>query len=99
MHVVNSEVMVAELTVADEPDGRFAHRRLHEPLQLPWPVRMLCSELCRDEGLGLAGIDFKLSASGQWTLLEVNAMPDFIGFDKRCAYEITDALLDALGSE
>jgi hypothetical protein len=96
VHVVDRQEMFAEMTVANEPDGRFASRRIHEPIQLPQPLRELCSELCWRGGIGLAGIDFKLNATGQFILLEVNAMPDFIGYDKRCDFAITDALIDAL---
>jgi ribosomal protein S6-L-glutamate ligase RimK-like protein len=49
-------------------------------------------------GLVLAGWDFKIDAAGRYWCLEVNPMPGYGGYDRRCGSAISAALLRYLAA-
>jgi glutathione synthase/RimK-type ligase-like ATP-grasp enzyme len=59
--------------------GRAAPRLLAQAL--PEEVAQRCRDTCRRMGLGLAGIDLRLTPDGRWVIFEVNAMPGFTVFE------------------
>lgn len=48
-------------------------------------------------GMAFAGWDFKIDATGKYWCLEVNPMPGYCGYDRRCDGAISSALLRYLG--
>ncbi|KAF0654900.1 glutathione synthase/ribosomal protein S6 modification protein [Cyanobium sp. Copco_Reservoir_LC18] len=59
--------------------GGAAPRLMAQPL--PEEVAQRCRHTCRRMGLGLAGIDLRLTPDGRWVIFEVNAMPGFTVFE------------------
>ncbi|PSB37842.1 ATP-grasp domain-containing protein [Aphanothece minutissima] len=59
--------------------GCAAPRLMPQPL--PEEVAQRCRHTCRQMGLGLAGIDLRLTPDGRWVIFEVNAMPGFTVFE------------------
>ena len=95
VHVVG-ERCFAEETLTREIDcrrDRFARRR---PASLAQPVLDECIRLTRALGLFASGIDFKLGDDGVLNFLEINSLPDYLGFDLRAGGAITGAVCDWL---
>lgn len=93
VHVVGFRETIAEMTITGDIDYRFSSKKISESIVLPTKISEFCIDLCRAQGLELAGIDFKLREDGCWYLLEINGMPDFSGYDIRSNFKISKALI------
>lgn len=92
VHVVDDRCF-AERLAGDAVDYRRLPLVDARAIDLPVDLERDCIALCREMGLPLAGIDFKISAcSGQWFFLEANSMPCYQGYDKRADGQIGRAI-------
>jgi glutathione synthase/RimK-type ligase-like ATP-grasp enzyme len=68
------------------------------PVNPPEDVARACVRAVREEGLLLAGFDFRLEPSGRWWCLESNPVPTFLPYEMSTGQPIAAALVDLLGS-
>lgn len=92
VHVVDNRCF-AERLAGDAVDYRRLPVSDARAIDLPVDVERDCIALCREIGLPLAGIDFKIDArTSQWFFLEANSMPCYQGYDKRADGQIGQAI-------
>jgi hypothetical protein len=64
------------------------------PAQVPERIARACRDLSAALDAPLLGVDFKVeAATGEWFLLEANAMPCFEGYDRRAGGAISASLV------
>jgi glutathione synthase/RimK-type ligase-like ATP-grasp enzyme len=59
-------------------------------------LAQLCLRVARDEGLVLAGFDFRVGDDGAWHCLEVNPVPTFITYQAATRQEIGEAVVERM---
>jgi glutathione synthase/RimK-type ligase-like ATP-grasp enzyme len=74
----------------DEPDTRY------ESCNVPAEIAALSVAHARDEGLLIAGLDFRTDDDGRWWCLEMNPVPTFLPYEAGAGQPIGDALIDIL---
>lgn len=79
VHVVGQTVIAHGIESTDV-DYRYGYA-CAVPAELPGDVSQRCVELARQLGLELAGIDLRLSPTGEWFCFEANTSPAFTSFD------------------
>lgn len=100
--LVDSQVISAvkipseSLDYRNNPDYE-AGKQVYEPLTLPDELTQKCQAYMQATGLVLAGIDFILTAEGDFVFLEANSSPMYVEIEMRTrapiTYEICTALL------
>ena len=97
VHVVGDQVF-GEAAHATECDYRTDRSASFEPITVPQDIAADCVDMTRIMRLVLSGIDFKVSAEGQWYFLEANSSPCYQGYDRRAGGAISDSLARQLGA-
>lgn len=64
--------------------------------EIPDELARLCFRTARDEGLILAGFDFRVADDGAWCCLEVNPVPTFITYQAATRQEIGEAVVERM---
>ena len=97
VHVVDEELFTCRVE-SDADDYRYAQNvptmltRAELPVEVGERVRMMV----RDMGLLLAGVDLRLTSTGQWYCFEVNPSPGFTFFADATNQPIADAVAHLL---
>jgi glutathione synthase/RimK-type ligase-like ATP-grasp enzyme len=93
VHVVDEECFGTEVTSLGV-DYRFDGSLSYRVRDVPEDIARRCQEVARQEGLLLAGFDFRVDPEGEWFCLEVNPMPSFIPYEWATGQPIAEALLE-----
>jgi hypothetical protein len=64
--------------------------------EIPSAVEATCYRVARDEGLILAGFDFRVTDAGEWFCLEVNPVPTFITYQAATRQEIGESVVERM---
>jgi hypothetical protein len=95
VHVVG-DTYFATRVHTDATDYRFEGTGTrYEPCEPPAGVAALSVAHARDEGLLIAGLDFRVD-DGRWWCLEMNPVPTFLPYEAGTGQAIGDALIDLL---
>jgi hypothetical protein len=95
VHVLGQRCF-AEIITSSTVDYRTrAARTIHAPYALPESTQDKLTTATKTLGLDFAGWDFKISA-GELICLEVNPMPGYSVYDRRCDAMISKALINFL---
>jgi glutathione synthase/RimK-type ligase-like ATP-grasp enzyme len=99
-HVCGSRVY-AERIVSSVVDYRTAapDQVSYAPCELPGDVADRLIACTRESGMAFAGWDFKVDDDGRHWCLEVNPMPGYDWYDRRCDGAISGALLELLAGD
>jgi glutathione synthase/RimK-type ligase-like ATP-grasp enzyme len=98
VHVVGDAVFSTRVQ-ADVVDYRFDESdTYYEPCDAPAEIAAASVTYVRDEGLLIAGLDFRLDTYGRWWCLEVNPVPTFLPYEAGAGQPIGDALINILAS-
>lgn len=101
VHVVGRRWFATEVR-CDADDYRYAPRTGHEvllrPGRLPRGLGERAVALARRLGLGLAGIDLRLTPHGEWVCFEVNPQPGFSYYEESTGQPIAAAVAALLDS-
>jgi hypothetical protein len=96
VHVVGSRTFATRVS-APGIDYRFESDSAHyEPNSVPDDVARLCVAFAQEEGLDLAGLDFRRDPDGEWWCLEANPVPTFLPYEAGSGQPIGDAILDLM---
>ena len=101
VHVIGDAVFCSEV-VSDAIDYRYAGREgegvdLYASA-LPDEVEERCRALVGSLGLVAAGVDLRLTPSGEWVCFEVNPMPAFTYYEAATGQPMADAMARLLMS-
>jgi hypothetical protein len=97
VHTVGCRVFATRIR-AGGVDHRFESAGSElDALEAPPAVAHRCLATAAQEGLTLAGFDFRLDTDGRWWCLEMNPAPTFLPYEAATAQPIGDAILDVLG--
>lgn len=77
----------------DEGENRYT------AIEAPSAVRDLCLAAAADEGLHLAGIDFRVSPEGRWWCLEINPVPTYLPYEVAAGHPIASTVLDLMAAK
>jgi glutathione synthase/RimK-type ligase-like ATP-grasp enzyme len=95
VHVVNDAIFACEI-VSEADDYRYAARAGEEVELKATAIPPLLAERCRALaaalGLVVAGIDLRLTPSGEWFCFEVNPSPAFTYYESATGLPIADAI-------
>jgi hypothetical protein len=96
VHVVGDMVFGSRVD-ADAVDYRFDEQRVaYEPCAVPAELAAKCRSYASQQGLVLAGFDFRVDSSGRWWCLEMNPVPTFLPYEAATGHAIGHAILDCL---
>ena len=99
VHTVGDELFATRV-LSDVVDYRYAKREggdvEMEPIMLPDNIAEACFNLAQHFDLPLAGIDLKLTPSGEYYCFEVNPCPGFLYYEKYGAQPVSLALANLL---
>jgi glutathione synthase/RimK-type ligase-like ATP-grasp enzyme len=99
VHVVGDQVFATRIR-STVVDYRFGHREGREPIiepaTIPAELEAACVRLTRLVDLTVAGIDLKVTPSGDAYCLEVNPSPGFLYYEQRTGQPISLAVADVL---
>lgn len=70
---------------------------VHEPISVADDLVSRMCESARNMQLAFTGWDFKIDSEGRWWCLEVNPMPGYDSYDRRCGGAITRSIVSWLG--
>ena len=94
VHVVADRTFPVEVA-SDAVDYRFDEAdTTYTPIDLPGRLARQCVAFAADQGLLLAGFDFRRTDDGDWYCLEVNPVPTFLPYEVATGVGIADAVLD-----
>jgi RimK-like ATP-grasp domain len=95
IHTVKERVFPTEV-VAFGIDYRFeSEGARYGPTTVPDDLADLCCRVAAQEGLTIAGFDFRVTEEGRWFCLEVNPVPSFLPYEMQTGQPIAQAILDA----
>lgn len=94
VHVVGGQCFGTEVRGLGV-DYRFDGSESYREREVPAGIAALCGEVAREEGLLLAGFDFRVGGDDEWFCLEANPMPSFIPYQWATGQPIAEALLQA----
>ena len=94
-HVVHQEVFAVAIR-SRLVDYRTGTKNTYAVVALPPALSRLVVANSREQGLELAGWDFKVDALGRYWCLECNPMPGFSGYDRHHLFALSGALLRRL---
>lgn len=69
---------------------------VHTPISVDGELVGRMANASDEMGLALTGWDFKIDSDGRWWCLEVNPMPGYDGYDRRCDGAITRSIVEWL---
>ena len=99
VHVIGERVFATEITT-DATDyrysGRTGHDRTMRGIELPQEIEERCRRVAADLGLVTAGVDLRLTPTGEWYCFEANPTPGFTFYQQYSGQRIGDALVDLL---
>jgi hypothetical protein len=96
VHVVGDAVFSTRVH-SDATDYRFDDSDVrYGPCDVPAEIAALSVAHARDEGLLIAGLDFRTDDHDRWWCLEMNPVPTFLPYEAATGQPIGDALLDIL---
>lgn len=96
MHLVGSEAF-AERIITQAVDYRFdSDSKRMEATPVPANILALAQNYRALSGLSLIGMDFRVTSSGEYFVLEANPMPGYDGYDRRAGGAISRALFSML---
>ena len=82
---------------ADTVDYRFdEHDVAYQPCTVPSALASQCRRYAAQQGLTLAGLDFRVDESERWWCLEMNPVPTFLPYEAATGHAIGHAILDFL---
>jgi hypothetical protein len=94
VHVVANDCFATEV-LSSGVDYRFQNEaNEYRSASLPEALASRSVRITRDEGLGVSGIDFRVTEDGTWYCLEVNPVPSFLPYEMATAQPIGNAILD-----
>lgn len=95
VHVVGDEIFSCEICSSAD-DYRYPQREDTQvrvrPCEVPHSVADRCRELVASMRLGVAGIDLRRTASGEWYCFEVNPSPGFSFYEEATGQPISKAV-------
>jgi glutathione synthase/RimK-type ligase-like ATP-grasp enzyme len=94
VHVVDQACFATQIDGLGT-DYRFDGSREYRECAVPPEIAELCRAVAFQEGLLLAGFDFRVDPEGMWHCLEVNPMPSFIPYEWATGQPIAEALVEA----
>jgi glutathione synthase/RimK-type ligase-like ATP-grasp enzyme len=97
VHVVAGECIATEVD-GTGIDYRFDGSKSYRPADVPDDIACRCARMADEEGLLLAGYDFRVTPGGEWFCLESNPMPSFIPYQWAAGQPIGEALIEALSA-
>lgn len=98
VHTVNDQVFATKV-ISEGVDYRFSGTESdYESIDVPEDIALLMQQVARQEGLTIAGFDFRVTDEGRWFCLEVNPVPTFLPYEMLAGQPIGDALLDVMVS-
>lgn len=96
LHVVGGRVFATEIA-GDGVDYRFdGDGHAFRPMEPPAAVAQRCVTLTEEEGLLLAGFDFRIDPAGTWWCLEGNPVPTFLPYEAGSGNPLGDGIIDTL---
>lgn len=95
VHTVADRAFATEV-VSDGVDYRFEPESRYREIGIDAALARRCCEMARDDGLMLAGFDFRVTPQGQWRCLEMNPVPSFLPYEMTSGAPIGDAVLELL---
>jgi hypothetical protein len=103
VHTIGDRLFATTITTA-ATDYRYAHRQTGAeasfvPTELPEEIAARCLALARGLGLGLAGIDLRITPDGRAVCFEVNPSPGFSYYEAYTGQPITAAVAAHLAGE
>jgi len=87
---------------ATEIDSSGIDYRFHDqpaemkPISVPDRIKELCFRFANNEGLTIAGFDFRVTLENYWYCLEANPVPSFLPYEMETGQPIGNTLLNAL---
>jgi len=103
VHTIGEKLFATAITTA-ATDYRYAHRQTGAeasfvPTELPEEIAARCRALARGLGLGLAGIDLRITPDGRAVCFEVNPSPGYSYYESYTGQPITAAVAAHLAGE
>jgi hypothetical protein len=103
VHTIGEKLFATAITTA-ATDYRYAHEQTGAEAsfvatELPEEIAERCLALARGLGLGLAGIDLRITPDGRAVCFEVNANPGFIYYESYTGQPMTAAVAAHLAGE
>jgi glutathione synthase/RimK-type ligase-like ATP-grasp enzyme len=103
VHTIGKKLFATAITTA-ATDYRYAHEQTGEEAsfvaaELPQELAARCLALARGLGLGLAGIDLRITPDGRAVCFEVNANPGFAYYESYTGQPMTAAVAAHLAGE
>lgn len=96
VHVVADAIFGSRVD-ADTVDYRFDERRVtYARCTVPADLAARCLSYAAQQGLILAGLDFRVDPNGHWWCLEMNPVPTFLPYEAATGQAIGHAILDCL---
>lgn len=96
VHVVG-ETTFGSRVDADTVDYRFDESDVaYRPCSVPAGLSERCRRHAASQELTLAGLDFRVDATGRWWCLEMNPVPTFLPYEAATGHAIGHAVLDCL---
>lgn len=96
VHVVAATTFGSRID-ADTVDYRFDEQHVaYQPCTVPPELASQCRRHAAQQGLTLAGLDFRVDESGRWWCLEMNPVPTFLPYEAATGHPIGHAILDYL---
>lgn len=100
LHTVDGQSFATAIDAGPGVDYRFddIRRQYHEHFAPPALVEK-CLQFAVEEGLLLAGFDFRVDGDGRWWCLECNPAPTFLPYEMETGQAIADALIHTMGAQ
>jgi len=95
VHTVGDRAFATEM-VSNGIDYRFEHTTQYRATTIDRALASRCCDTAREEGLLLAGFDFRVTSNEEWYCLEMNPVPSFLPYEMCSGEPIGDAVLDIL---
>lgn len=96
IHTIGRRSFGTEI-VSSAIDYRFDHEApTYRSVGVPPALVQRCGVVAREDGLELAGFDFRRDPDGRWWCLEMNPVPTFLPYEAATGHPIGDAILDHL---
>lgn len=96
VHVVGDHGIFPSLIRSEESDYRYDKGTEVVPFELSPELEARCFELAAGLNLWFAGIDLRITSSGEVYCFEVNPSPAFSWYEDRTEQPITESLVDLL---
>ncbi|WP_259016646.1 ATP-grasp domain-containing protein [Emticicia fluvialis] len=96
LHLLGSQPLALKI---ESPNVDYRYNtsgNQYQRVDIPPDLLKKCIDYCREEELLFAGIDFKVTPTGEWVMLEINNTPGYNFFDTKMNYAISMALFDFL---